>query len=192
MLFEKIIKSRLLIEVGSIVFAVLFALWVNEWRSNVKIRNLTKEQRIRIFNEISANKKELENVLKDNQIRLDSLLSFQKQKSWWKNKNLEARDIGWGYNFADLKSTAWETTLLLNIAPSLDAEFLSCLSAIHKLQEKYEEFNTELLRDFGEQTALIASDRRMALNKHKFNLMILQELGGNLIKDYTKFLDTYK
>ncbi len=84
MQLEKIYQSRLVVEVASIVFAVLFALWVNEWRSNIRLKTLVQEQKIRVINEIHANKAELEKVLADNQVKLDSLISFE---STLKTKN---------------------------------------------------------------------------------------------------------
>jgi hypothetical protein len=191
MLFEKIIKSRLVVEVGSIIFAVLFALWVNEWRSNIKIKNLAKEQTIRILNEIRANKTELESVMADNKARLDTLFAFQKQKIWWKPKNLDAAKIGWGYNGAELKNAAWETTLLLNIAPVLDADFLSDLSEVHGLQRIYDEFGMELLRKFATETSLMKNNFQLVIEKHKYNLLIALELGGQLLKAYDQFLEKY-
>jgi hypothetical protein len=191
MLFEKIFKSRFVIEVGSIIFAVLFALWVNEWRSTIKTKNLAKEQTIRILNEIRANKTELESVLADNKARIDSLYAFQKQKKWWKPKNLDAAKIGWGYNGAELKNAAWETTLMLNIAPALDADFLSDLSDVHGLQRIYDEFGMELLRKFATETSLLKDNFQMVLEKHKYNLLVALELGGQLLNEYDQFLKKY-
>lgn len=191
-MLEKIIKSRLVVEIGSIVFAVLFALWVNEWRSNIKTKNLAKEQTIRIINELEANKIELESVIADNKARLDSLLAFQKQKEWWNLKKLDTIDFGWGYNAAELKKAAWETTLLLNVAPAMDAELLSVLSEIQGLQRLYEEFSLDLLRKFAAETALLKDNLRSAIEKHKYNLFIAQELSGHLLKKYDQFLEKYK
>ncbi|MBN2092480.1 hypothetical protein JW964_22860 [candidate division KSB1 bacterium] len=185
-------RSRFVIEIGSIIFAVLFALWVNEWRSNIRIKNLAKKQTIRILNEIQANKVELESVMADNKARLDSLFAFQKQKEWWNRKKLSAIEFGWGYNAAELKKAAWETTLLLNIAPEMDADFLAELSEVQGLHQIYEEFSIDLMRKFASETSLLHDNFKQVLTRHKYNLLIAQELGEHLIKSYNQFLEKYQ
>ncbi len=192
MLFDKIIKSRFVIEIGSIIFSVLLALWVNEWQSSIKTKNLAREQTIRILNEIQANKVELESVMADNKARLDSLLAFQKRKEWWNSKKYSVNEFGWGYNAAELNKTVWETTLLLNVAPAMDADLLSALSEIQGLQRLYEEFSLDLMRKFAAETALLKDNLRSAIEKHKYNLFIAQEFSGQLLKKYDQFLEKYK
>lgn len=184
-------KKELAIELFGIVFAVLFALWVDEWHDNARLTELAARQKARILSELHSNLSEVQHADEGNHSFLEKMQSLTKNKNWWTDSSLDPDKLNWSFLSADLKDAAWKTTLLTNVAPVMDADFLADASNIYKHQDLYDGFVASILNNFDYETVEINTNIKNAVDRHSSKLLIAADISRQLEDEYRRFLKKY-
>ena len=138
---SKINYRQLLIETFFIVFAVLLALVLNEWRTAVKEQDTVDKVLENIINEIEANKKDLEVKYKYHLKTSQEIGRYLANDSLWGtlqyNSGVEAvtQLMPKGIYNPNMQSGAWDSAVLSGVVNSFDYEVLYTLSNLYQVQE---------------------------------------------------------
>ena len=126
--------ATLAIEVLSIVFGVLLALGVNEWRQNRANAELAERARTNLFAEIEANRNHL-------QIILDQNLAFQRRMTAASSDD----DDEVGYQLAwGLQDTAWNVARDTEALQYMPFETVYGFSAVYSFQQTYRNLGLQM------------------------------------------------
>ncbi|NOZ61171.1 MAG: hypothetical protein GXO74_05780 [Calditrichaeota bacterium] len=120
--------QRIGVEIFSIVFAVILALVVNEWRQNYNRNRAVSRALALVRSEIVQNKDGMEHSIANQIAYRDSLkaILFSKSKRRLKNQSFAKiysdlqREINEGLQIAPMLSTAWTTAKELGIIRDID------------------------------------------------------------------------
>lgn len=133
---------EILLEVGSVVFAVLLALAVDEWRDNRAHQQLARTAEANILQEVASNRAELLGTRSAN----DTLLS-----------NLRTMDSGplagagggpvisVDYQVAVLSSSAWQTAQVTQAVLYMDYDWIARVAELYDLQALHDEWQRDLV-----------------------------------------------
>lgn len=125
------------IEFLSVVFAVLLALVVNEWRESVNKNNLAEKAKQNIITEIKSNFDKLQITRDNHKETIDSLAVV-----YGGSKSPET--VG-NINFELLTTGAWETARITNALNYMNLEMVSEISEVYVHVELYNEMSNKLI-----------------------------------------------
>ncbi len=139
--------STLLLEIFSVILAILLALWVNEYQQEKEDEENAIIHLKRITDEVSRN---LNTLSPHNNANNKRLISLRKMISSFEGKLLsdDERIITVGYSFDPLENTEWEVVKLTGIIAHMEPDVISTLSQIYLAQELYIEHWTEFTKQF--------------------------------------------
>lgn len=177
---------KVLVEVVSVVFAVLLALGLNHWREAANDQQLADNALYNIIVEIKKNVRELETEMDDYQVALDSL-----QAEFDRVENGQEFTKSFGYSHPLLNNAAWNTANSTGAVKDIDPEILMALSEIYIYQEMYLDNGFSYFKEF--------TKPRLAnpLWDHAFAKSLMQQtqismaLGTGLMETCTEFLEKY-
>lgn len=179
------------LEIIGIVFAVLFALAVDEWQETREQEALTAKLMSNINKEVKENKADLIYHMKQNTEVVNGL-DLLTNKRITDNLNYDELRTIWSIHLPGLSSTAWDSILLTNSMIHIELEALEKLSDIYQTQKDFNEYGNYLIRNFGLLSAQLEKDPRLSLNTHKVNLTTLVSLGASLERSYKTYEDFQK
>jgi|GEM_PF-3039288 len=186
--FKKISYGALFIELTGIVFAVLFALAVDEWNQDNEHQELAQKVMKSVQLEINDNKNDLIPHLLTNSERVNNLNALLEKFPAGDAPFSEIK-AQWGISLPNLRATAWDSVLLTNSVTRIDLKKIEMLSGIYKQQKDFNEYANYLVRNFGELSGKLSQGQKVALNIHMINLTTLISLGSSLKRSYQKFQD---
>ncbi len=131
---EKLNKKRLLFEFISITFAVLFALFVNQWRENHNNDKLSQKAVLNIRQELEENKEDILLLLPQHTSALaliDSLIAVNESSGTPINESIPVE-------LRIMSSSAWEISEITNALFYLDFDDVNSLAKVYDLQSYYE------------------------------------------------------
>jgi len=134
MKFKKLDFSRLIFEFISVSFAVLFALFVNQWREDHNNKNIAEKAVFNIKEELKENKEIMVLAIPDHKNMLseiDQLIKISENQNTV-NDTLKAIDI------TLISSSAWEIAKITNAVFYIDFENVNNLAKVYDLQSYYE------------------------------------------------------
>ena len=176
------------LELIGIVFAVLFALTVDEWQETRQQEALTAKLITNVNKEVKDNQSDLINHMIQNTEVINGLdLLMENRKS--DSLDYEKLRTIWSLHLPALSSTAWDSILLTNSVVYIELGTLEKLSNIYKHQIDFNEYANYLIRNFGLLSAQLENDPRLSLNTHKINLTTLVSLGASLERSYKIYED---
>ena len=178
----------LALELIGIVFAVLFALAVDEWQETRNQEALTEKLMSNVLREVKENKAGLINHMVQNGDVVSGLDQLM-DKINTDGLDYEKLRTIWSIHLPRLNSTAWDSILLTNSVIYIDLEYIEKLSDIYKHQKDFNEYGNYLIRNFGALSAQLEKDQRLSLNTHKVNLSTLVTLGNSLERSYQAYED---
>ena len=117
-------------EFFSVVFAVLLALLLNEWRENRHEAALANKARGDIVRELRANEKGLREKAAVNQAVLDNLRHLVEG-----TVPKETRDLDITFHYSLLSSSAWKVAQMTRAIHSLDYRWMARITTVYDLQE---------------------------------------------------------
>lgn len=135
--FRRVDWRKLLFESFLIIFSILFALFINEWRKSQELESQRKKALEMIIGELEHNRDGLERVIAYHQqsaVRLDSAASFtplDESLFFIANRLLER-----GILPAELQTTAWNTAQLSGSVSLFDEQLIYALAGVYELQAK--------------------------------------------------------
>ena len=138
---SKINFKAILIEALLIVFTVLLALALNEWRNNVKEENTKIAVLNNIIKEIENNKRLIEEVTGYHEKVFTTFEEYNSNDSLWSTlPNMPGITafmpiMDQGIKPAILQSGAWKSAELSGVVNSIDYETLYVLSNLYSVQE---------------------------------------------------------
>ncbi len=181
--------QTILIEIFSVVFGVLLALGINEWRENLANQQAVNEIMQNIKSEIVSNIDFLEKVYENNQetVRLASADTLEEKVDG-------DRTIVPGIQ---LQETAWKTLMSTGISQHLDYDTLYRLSQAYSLQENYKKVSMSLVQAAMNTSAYTAANKSTIDNDsftHEFldYFTMIVQMEAQLLKTYkdlTIYLD---
>ncbi|MES1242908.1 MAG: hypothetical protein ABUT39_14935 [Acidobacteriota bacterium] len=174
---------ELLVEAASVVFAVLLALAVDEWRENRSHKELAEHARTGILEEIRSNESELRNSRQANRALLrqveEALLRIQ-----------ERRDTSLQFNFqiALLSSAAWNTAQVTQAASFLDFDWLRRVSKVYELQGVYVTSQAAVVDRISSISEILEDNPRRMLTIISERLRVTLRIQDSLLEEYGKIL----
>jgi hypothetical protein len=122
----------LTIQILSIVFSILLALSLNDWKESRNNRQLALATLKNFRQEIAANRKAVETALRDQRTFLEALKIQTAQAGAVKERAIVLPEI----NMPDILTTAWETAIVTKATVHIDYEMVSKLSELY-LQQRW-------------------------------------------------------
>lgn len=133
------------LEVGSVVFAVLFALGVNEWRDDRRKRVTAEQARQSIEAEVAENQEELRQALLDNTSTLREVGRLAGAVG--SDSTLE---LQLGLTLASLSSAAFDASESAGVTATMDFQWLLSVARVYNLQGLYQRRQEQLLDQFSD------------------------------------------
>ncbi len=139
--FRRIDWSRILVEMISVVFAVLLALFLNEWRNSVRENHQLAEARANMTLELRHNLSETEVKLSEHRKQLKELEQLKDSIGKFK---LPISEYRFGVGILNLQEASWRSITLTKVVNKLEFEELNRFSELYrsfelvnKLQDGY-------------------------------------------------------
>ncbi len=123
---------EILIEAGSVVFALLLALAANEWRDARQRHQLGEDARRSILAEVRGNRQELDKTLAENHAELADLAARLARPP-----RDSAGSMRWSMSLAQLSSAAWRTAQATQAASDIPFDALLPISRVYETQDIY-------------------------------------------------------
>lgn len=120
------------VQVLSIIFSILLALSLNDWKESRNNKQLALTTLRNFRTELGNNRKAIESALKDQKAFLDTLQTEIAKQDKRREKTIALPEI----NMPDVMTTAWETALVTKAMVSMDYDLISKLSELY-LQQKW-------------------------------------------------------
>ncbi|MEM7573934.1 MAG: hypothetical protein AAF433_13590 [Bacteroidota bacterium] len=188
---KKIIRESLLI-----VFSILFALVINEWRANQKLRVEKEKILDSIVLELENNLASLEEVAPYHaQVaeRLNELLTQEYLEDSLGNQNpieVFLQHSGYGLQEPRVQANAWQTAQLSGTLSQFDNETIYELSKLYELQnEGVEAAWKKIVEMFYDNDSFEAIHRMAVLQKLQLSMASLSGMEEYLIEKHQKTLD---
>ena len=173
----------IIIEVFSVVLAVLFALGVNEWRTNLANQELAFNALAYILIEIESNKQEVEESVREHQsvrAQLEEALELENEGT--------PTPVRFGYSHSVLGNTAWQSTLATQAVRFLDFETVKELSELYELQLVYADHGKSVFSEMGSVAYHKEGVTRAFLKANLFNVQVSLNIEESLVEGYDEFL----
>jgi hypothetical protein len=122
---------QLALEAASVVFAVLVALAVDEWREDRQNRELAERALVAVVAEIEGNRDELMSSLEANRALADVVTEAA-------GDSVLPDDFNVNYEYSLLSTAAWETAQVSRATQFLPLERVQRLARLYNLQELFE------------------------------------------------------
>ncbi|MEA2558845.1 MAG: hypothetical protein QOH06_349 [Acidobacteriota bacterium] len=176
---------ELLLEAASVVFAVLLALAVDEWRETRSRNALAAHAQASILEEIRTNETELRNTRDKNRALLQQIENGLLQI-------MEKRDTSLQFNFeiALLSSAAWNTAQMTQAANFLDFDWVRRVSKVYELQGVYVTSQSAVVDRISGISEILGNgnDPRRMLNILAERLRVALRIQDSLLEEYGKVL----
>ncbi|MCA9738822.1 MAG: hypothetical protein R3E98_08110 [Gemmatimonadota bacterium] len=170
-----------LLEVGSIVFAVLIALAADEWREGRQLEAQARLARAAVVHELRANRDELRSSQESIDRTWNALRSAADAFAAGGEPDGPVLDL----SLPDLSSGAWEGARLVAAGGRFDLGWLVRVAQLYENQELYEAFRLEVLRTLGEMSAASVAE---VLPRVAGQLGLLRQLHEQLLTRYDELL----
>lgn len=174
---------ELILEAASVVFAVLLALAVDQWRDTRAEQRHAERAQAAIVHELRSNASEVEEMLGRNRLGVERLRAA-----------IAAAESGdqleLNYQLAELSSAAWESARLTGAASELELDWLIEVARIYELQELYADGQRQIVERIATLGEAIAEGEATAVLRGLAGRAEgLLELSSALLGRYREFLE---
>ncbi len=134
--------KKFFVEVGSIVFAVLLALFVNELRQNAAVQESVQRAQRNLRNEIQTNRKQVESRIPYHKEMVKTLSEMKAQPV------LDTKQVpGWRGLLPPLyRKAAYETAMATEALANMDFDTVEILAFTYSAQDMIAQMNREVIR----------------------------------------------
>ncbi|HQU74378.1 MAG TPA: hypothetical protein PKV71_16005 [Calditrichia bacterium] len=190
--FKNLPFSKILVEIFSVVFAVLLALWVNEWRSVLEHRDLAGTALEHLLAEVRHNQAEINESLEGHRKMLDTLNFYIRglENADESRINVLSDRFTYSYSHSVLNNTAWQTASITQAVRYMPYAQTEALSSIYELQSIYQEHGNGIFRNLGSVSFYDATFPTVIKSAH-FNVALSLNIEEKLDSSYTVFLRNY-
>lgn len=166
--------SKLAFEVCTIVFGVLLALGVNEWRTNQANDALAERTLAEIRDELEENQERIDNTLKEHEE-----LAVHLGEAMQRSNDQELHDISYTFNYSRTfwRKRAWQSAIITQAAQLLDISLVQQLTDIYELIESYDDHEIRVLASMGSPAFYDEERLDDQLRANLFNVMQGNQLG---------------
>ncbi|MCP4156440.1 MAG: hypothetical protein GY757_52490 [bacterium] len=185
----------ILLEATFIMFAVLFALAVDQWNEARANEELAQKAFSRIKKELKENNAKLKELKKDHLELLkhseEIVVAIEKRKG----KSLDGSGIELKFNFTVnvLVDAAWQTAIFTQAIKHMEFYPIQKLASIYKLQQLYSELVRDIILNLNFPGIQSGNDEMLrALRRSIFNLKKVINLEDGLLKESGAFLKEYE
>lgn len=136
-----ILRSKipeLILEAGMVVFAVIVALGVDEWRESRSNAELARRAMAGVVAEIESNRDELASARERNQALLSSVREAAEDSVLPENFNVN-------YEYSLISSSAWETAQVTRSTQYMPLEQVQHLARLYGLQELFQRSQDQVM-----------------------------------------------
>ncbi|NQU28607.1 MAG: hypothetical protein HQ528_09990 [Candidatus Marinimicrobia bacterium] len=180
--FAKI--NRIIIEIVSVMFAVLVALGVDQWWEDRENLELAAKLKVGIENEIKNNLEEIKGTHENYTSTNDSLIVYLSKPE------IDLDNFNLNLELALLTSATWNTAQMLKAIHSMDYEWIIEVSTVYELQTIYLESQKQFLDVMGRLAEEdIEENPKKMFRVLVGRLMILNTLQEGLIEGYSDLLN---
>ena len=176
--------APLLLEASMVVFAVLVALAVDEWREERQLAEQVSLARSAIETEVSSNRRELEvslptvQKLHDDVRRMAAALRADTGRVEW---DVDAR-------IPDFSDAAWETARSTGVMARMDYDWILRTARIYESQSVATQAQNGLFATLG--SAIVRQPEIERVTDLQGQLFLLLQLYGDLSRKYAELLDS--
>lgn len=175
---------ELLLEAASVVFAVLLALAVDEWRETKSQKALAARARASILEEIRGNEAELRGTRDKNRALLQRI-----EETLPRIKQEPETSLEFNFQIALLSSASWHTAQMTQAASLLDFDWLRRVSKVYELQELYATSQSAVVDRIGGISEILEDDepqRMVTIIAER--LRVALRIQDSLLEEYAKIL----
>ncbi|MEO9872358.1 hypothetical protein [Ekhidna sp.] len=141
---RKIDWGKIAVEMISVIFAVLLALLLNEWRNNIKQNHQLDKARANLKEELLYNLEEAKTKLNQHNIQLTQL---EKLADSIPELDQPFYQYNMSVGFLNLKKAVWESIILTDVVNQLEFSELSDYSELYRDFELIDELQNAYLRE---------------------------------------------
>lgn len=170
------------LEALMVIFAVLVALGVDEWREGMQYRDLAVRARTGVLTEVGANLDELEatrdvmSQLQQNVSAAVDSIDAGRQSS-----------LSLSLELPDFSDAAWQAAQVTRAAPYLDYDWVIRVARVYQSQELYNELRSQLLESFS--VVVQRGSERDALARMQAQLTIMLQVHDELSAELRALID---
>ena len=182
---KKVNFGKAIVDVSGIVFAVLLALWLENWMQEKEKNDLAQEISSRITIEIQENRTELVSAIDENQtviVAINSYLSADEK---------DLQQLSDTQFFATNSSdAAWVSAKMTNSITLMPLDQIRALADLYETQKYHTNYNQNFFRGIAELMVVIQyeEDKTRALSTYMMNISISNSIGQQLLAKYDSYL----
>ena len=169
--------ARILVEVVSVVFAVLVALAVDEWRQDRQVRHDAEAAKAAILAELRANDAELVRTGPS----VDSLAARLAVLRERIRAGSRSTTGSLNVQLPDFSDAAWRTAQMTRATTHLDLAWLIRVAKAYEAQSLYTDLRNDVVHTFA---GINGDESTSALTRLAGQLGVLQQLGAGLEAKY--------
>ncbi len=187
--FVKNIKwSTLLLEMISVVFAILLALWVNQIHQNYDNKNKATDQQQRILEEVSRNLAALEpHFTRNDSLLISARYLIEERKNLLQDDGPQYFTLG--YSFNSLENTEWEVAKLTGVIAHMESDDIAILSNIYLDQALYSDHWISFTKKFALGSLNLNSTKET--NEYLGAIQFTNSVSTRLIERYKRYLELH-
>lgn len=175
-------------EMIGIIFAVLLALWLEEWREDVERQDRAGEFVERIRLEVEKNRADIFDAIVENQKSIDGI------KKAFADDSVDLQTLApfLGISGGSTSNAAWTSAQMTQAISEMPVETVMTLSAVYDTQAFYAGYVKHFFERYTDIVVAIeqGQDVRAAARRFQRNMEIANSIGRQVIDDYDAFLGT--
>jgi hypothetical protein len=174
--------AEFVVQVLVVIFSIVLALAVDEWRDTKAQRELVRQVQTSIVDELKANNKELSESIALN----DSVLTVLVREF----KSNKPRKEGFSFSYAQLSSAAWQTAQGVKSLHLLNFPYLIKIAKVYEFQTLYNVNQSKLVGSIGD--SWIGGNEKDLLNAQKrlaVQIATVSQLGHGLSAQYLEVVN---
>jgi AcrR family transcriptional regulator len=174
---------ELLLEAASVVFAVLLALAVDEWRETRSRNALAERARASILEEIRGNESELRRTQDKNRALLQRI-----EETLARGRQGPEMSLEFNFQIALVSSASWHTAQMTQAASLLDFDWARRVSKVYEFQDLYVTSQSVVVDRISGISEILEDDPRRMLTIIADRLRVNLRLQDSLLEEYGKIL----
>jgi hypothetical protein len=178
---------EILLEAGSVVFAILLALGVDQWREERAHRDLARRARETILSELRANRAELQSAHRANETVVNQL-----QDQLAKLRAGDAKSVHTSLELAQLSGAAFQAAQSTQALQFVELDWLVRVARVYELQRTYVAAQEGALTEVGVAGGSIAGGDNPLRVMERVNsrLTTVQQIATGLLVAYERVLNS--
>jgi len=172
--------------VSTIVFSVLLALGVNEWRNHNANNARAENARADIVAELEANLEDVNASLQEHGALLEEMREELRALAATPDKEVDYR---FNFRISFLQKRAWQSAMITQAVEHMDVSEVQSLADIYELIDTYEQQERRILDTMGNPNFYAESYLADQLRANHFNVVFANQIATLTKQKITEFLE---